>query len=350
MMLMDRKSKEKLVKYVDELVKKGYDVKVIEQSLQKRGFPKEVVRYSVSRASKGYNPDRFNWHQQVFLFFYFIGLLLFIIWLSFMTLAPMSAIFAGLAPTLVTLLFVYLLFNLSKKTYKFMVWALPIIFCAAFYLLSNTKTVPLLNNLDTANVTVLNFILSFAAIIVLDVFENIEKTVRSAVSREKVVEKVITRLAPVPEPKIIIQATPKKVEEFIQSIEDKSKALNSSIGRVYSVRRRGNESMREKIKIKSEWYNEFSSMDQSDDTKLKLEKAHELVSKIKAQLDLMKKTEAEVFGEAQAKRLVKLKRDSEGKDRIIDVLIANDKDPIETYYNAALEFCEKAFEAIKHVR
>ena len=57
-------------------------------------------------------------------------------------------------------------------------------------------------------------------------------------------------------------------------------------------------------------------------------------------------TEAEVFGE-QISELKIIKRNPEGKDKIIDVLVKNDKDPVEIYYDSALEFCNKAKAALK---
>jgi len=39
--------------------------------------------------------------------------------------------------------------------------------------------------------------------------------------------------------------------------------------------------------------------------------------------------------------LKNIERDSHGREKVIDVVIRNDKDPVETYYNSAIEFCNK---------
>lgn len=350
---MGSKDQRKLTEYVHDLMDKGYDIKIIEESLYRRGFPKKIVETTIRRVKRKYDPDKFGWHQQVFLFFYAVGMILMMIWLAFSTLSPVSSVFLTLLPTFLTLVFVYLLFNISKERYKYMVWVLPLLLSMTFYLISSAKAVPVLNKVDAANLAVFNFVLSMIPIIILDIFRNIEKAL-SYIPKDEIVNKVVKHKAysqkkDLVKQRIVVHATPKNIEKYIQSIEDKSKALNSVIGRIYSVRHRGNESIRNKIKIKSELYNEFSGIDDTD-TRAKLEKARSLVLKILESLKLLEKKESEVFGVTASKRLINLKRDPDGNDKIIDVLIANDKDPVETYYKGALEFCNKALAEIDHLR
>ena len=64
------------------------------------------------------------------------------------------------------------------------------------------------------------------------------------------------------------------------------------------------------------------------------------LSRIEQRLKLLNEQESIVLGPAIHK-LKKIKRNATGGDRIIDVLIANDKDPVDKYYEGALEFCHE---------
>jgi hypothetical protein len=166
------------------------------------------------------------------------------------------------------------------------------------------------SGIDVANLAVANF---FASLILIT-FVNMYKSFT----------------VPLKKPK----QEKKPLKHYVQSIEDKCKAINQVIGRVYSTQHNGNEDMRKKIKINSEWYNDLN--ESTDISKIK-----QAIIQIKLRLSELEKTESEVFGD-DIKNVVNLKRNDDGHWRIIDVLQRNDKDPIMTYYRGALQYCEHA--------
>ena len=103
--------------------------------------------------------------------------------------------------------------------------------------------------------------------------------------------------------------------------------------------------MRNRIKILSEWYNEFSEVATADLSE-KLFAAQKTLYLIYERLLDLKRNEKEVFGQISYE-LKNLKRDEYGRSKIVDVLKDNDKDPVETYYKSALEFCTKGMNELK---
>jgi hypothetical protein len=216
--------------------------------------------------------------------------------------------------------------------HKSWLWLLPIVINFAFYLLG--KATPVIN--DTLDVDLLigaNFLLSIIyMIIVLSIFMDTFK--------KEVKEKEVHHHHEVMQP---VETEPEQtLEDYIHSIEDKSKALNFVVGRVYSKYHGGSRDLRAQLKIPSDWYNEFSLLGVGTET-IDIDKLMELVTRFEMQLRLFLKTEKEVFGFA-ANNLKNLIRDTRGSDTIIDVLDRNDKDPVKSYYEGAVRFCEK----IKH--
>jgi hypothetical protein len=135
-----------------------------------------------------------------------------------------------------------------------------------------------------------------------------------------------------------------EIETVIHSIEDKVKALNFVIGRVYSVYHGGSERLRNKIRIDKAWYAEFNTIDEKDAARRRAQ-AIVLVGKIKDRLELLQQSERSVFGE-ETDKLKNIDHEPSGKDKIIDVLIRNDKDPVRTYYDGALSFCSDAIKKL----
>jgi hypothetical protein len=135
------------------------------------------------------------------------------------------------------------------------------------------------------------------------------------------------------------------VKKFVASMEDKAKALNAVVGRVYSVKHGGSESLRKKIRIDPEHYNGFNQLSDHHAVKRKVA-ALKLLKKIKETLIVLNNKEADVFDSTDLSSLVNLQRDSHGQDAIIEVLAKNDSDPVKTYHESALQFCEQAIEEI----
>jgi hypothetical protein len=143
-----------------------------------------------------------------------------------------------------------------------------------------------------------------------------------------------------------IKVAPQKpLSEVIHSIEDKVKALNFVIGRVYSVYHGGTEHLRNKIRIDKTWYDTFNQIDEADTDKKRLE-AIALVQKISDRLTLLKRSEREIFG-SDVERLKNIQHDVQGNDAVIDVLVRNDKDPVQQYYDGAQTFCEEVLRSLR---
>ncbi|MFC1775030.1 hypothetical protein ACFLZN_01805 [Nanoarchaeota archaeon] len=137
-----------------------------------------------------------------------------------------------------------------------------------------------------------------------------------------------------------VEFTPEKdVTTSLRSIEDKCKSLNFAIGRVYGNKKGGCKALRDALRIKRESYNTFSELAKKLDNESR-PKLLKILQIIKKQLNLMKLKEFEVFPEQYLNEL-NLKRDPAGNNTILDVLIANDKDPVKDYFEEAEEFCDK---------
>jgi hypothetical protein len=196
---------------------------------------------------------------------------------------------------------------------------------------------PQAHGIDAGTALVMNGILMGVALAVLHSSYAHEHPIIEGEPVEEVVEtKVVHHVHHVEQPK--------EIAEYIHSIEDKVKALNFVIGRVYSVYHGGTESLRNKIRIDKTWYDTFNHVDGSDAIKQKHE-AIALLKKIKARLDLLQKSEKEVFGDAVA-QLKNIAHNNAGTDAIIDVLVRNDKDPVLQYYDGARTFCDEALKVL----
>jgi hypothetical protein len=133
---------------------------------------------------------------------------------------------------------------------------------------------------------------------------------------------------------------PEKIDEYVHAIEDKAKALNFVIGRVYRASNGGTAKMRERLRIPSDWYNEFNTLS-GVDVITQLEKASVLLRKIRDRLALYTQRERDVFSHAELGGLKHIMRNKDGDDRVVDVLKANDRDPVEHYYVSAMDFCDR---------
>lgn len=265
-----------------------------------------------------------------------IVLLLFIIaFTSVATGSPIMLVLIGFSPTLVTIIAGIIIYEELVHS-KVIIWFLPFLLAGLFFYVLTTQE--FLNyNIKVGTLTAINIILS---IIYLTVFTVFFKLLNSQKKRPKGAVRAV------------VHHQPLSIREYVASIEDKSKALNFAIGRVYSKFHNGTKEMRDKILINKDWYNEFSDILQSEGEKVEQIKDNKkaisavyVVNKIEDRLRTLLKTEHEVFG-VKAQNLTKIMRDPSGHERIIDVLKNNDKDPVESYYKGALEFCNKLKEKL----
>ncbi len=130
---------------------------------------------------------------------------------------------------------------------------------------------------------------------------------------------------------------------FVRSLEDKAKGLNFAIGRVYRNSNGGSAKLRARVRILREWYNEFNHAGEAD----RVRTARVVVKKIQDRLLLYREEERVVFSEEERKRFKNVRRKKDGSSTVLSVLVENDSDPVEQYYESALELCEKILEGLR---
>lgn len=134
-----------------------------------------------------------------------------------------------------------------------------------------------------------------------------------------------------------LKITKENFSVSLRSIEDKCKAINFVVGRVYSDRNGGHKEIRELLNINRLLYNTFSEMthDLKDENITTLSY---VLSLLKKKLSLFLVPEKVLFTIPKSK-IGFLKRDSEGEDIVLDILASNDKDPVREYHAEATEIC-----------
>ena len=120
------------------------------------------------------------------------------------------------------------------------------------------------------------------------------------------------------------ESTPDHVNHHIEEVLRYAYAINESIRRVYSHENGATQVMRNKLLLSVEKAQDL----QSTFAKENYKEAHNIVFQLYEQVRDLFNTEHEVFGRH---KLSNLSRDAHGKSRIIDVLIANDPEPVRSY-------------------
>ncbi len=257
--------------------------------------------------------------------------LLFILLIILLTAAlgnhNLFVVVVGFFPSVLTILISLTIHDQYEKQRKIL-WLLPLLLLVAFYAIGMSSS-SIHERIDVPVLTGLNFILSiFYVIVVYNVFKKSLKETEKETTQEAEPEQQHS------------------IEEYVHSIEDKSKALNFVVGRVYNKYHGGTSDMRDKLRIPSDWYNEFSLLGIGTDN-INTEQLLELITRFELQLKNYEKKEFELF-KTDAYKLKNLIHDPHGKDKVIDVLDHNDKDPVRSYYEGALKFCEKIREATEN--
>ncbi len=297
------------------------------------------------------------------LFLAFIVFLFFL--LGFATGASAAAVLLAFAPSLIfgIVLIALIQSDHFQPAYNwFVLAALLVIFGLVYFLMPS----PTVQGLDGVAVLGMNAILCCLALLILHTSYSHEPVVHEQeihhheVHHEHhtpavhVVERVVEAPTPSVQQTVVHVHTParKEVEapahedilQVIHGVEDKAKALNFVIGRVYSVYHGGTDKLRNRVRIDKTWYAEFNEIDAKDSGRRRAQ-AIVLLGKIKDRLELLKKSEKDIFGD-DASKLRNIKRSADGRDRVIDVLVRNDKDPVQQYYDGALSFCTDAIKKL----
>lgn len=139
--------------------------------------------------------------------------------------------------------------------------------------------------------------------------------------------------------------TDENLTRTLRSIEDKCKAINFVVGRVYSDKRGGSPEIREKLTIPREWYNAFSEIT-ADYEKEDAAQLLDVLGKIYSRLLVLHQAEKDAFKPIKDAQLP-VDREPKGEEMILSVLAKNDKDPVMDYYAEAKEICEQLITYLK---
>ncbi len=235
----------------------------------------------------------------------------------------------GLFPSILTVMISLVIHEQYERGSRIL-WSLPILTSGIFFAMQFIPGFGL-EQLDIPVLAGVTFVISIVyVILVFGVFRNASKPHDE--QKKKVIVQEQAPASQSSEPEV-------SIEDIIHSIEDKSKALNFVIGRVYNKYHGGTSDMREKLRVPSEWYNEFSLIGFGTDH-IDYDKLQEIISKFELHLKNFEKTELELF-KTKVTTLKNLIREPAGSDKVIDVLDHNDKDPVRSYYEGAVKFCRK---------
>ncbi len=259
-----------------------------------------------------------------FSLFSLLLLLTIIVITAFSTNSPLLYVVIGFLPAIITVVLSLVYFEESFH-HKLTIWLIPLLIAGSFFAIG-TSYDPMNYNMDVPTLTSINIIFS---LLYLGIFFSLIQITKPGRKEKK----------QRPEEKIIIQKPEVDIQEYIASIEEKSKALNFAIGRTYNKYHGGTLELRKTINLKPEWYNELSEALQNEEKADKL-RLFMIIENIEKHLANLKKKEKEVFTKKQLENLKNLDRDLDGEDIILEVLKRNDADPVELYYKGMEEFCE----------
>lgn len=231
--------------------------------------------------------------------------------------SPLGLVFAGYLPIIIAI--ILLLAEVEQGYKQGVYWATPFLTSILFLTIGGLLNPVIGNQLNVGALTVINLVLGLLVVLLLTIIEG----------------GPFLRSDP-PEPEL----KPNNLSEYLHSIEDKCKALNFVVGRVYRGSNGATDAMRARLRIEKEWYNEFNAIIEGDISKQRHE-AIVLLHKMRDRLQLMTRKEKEVFTAAELRALKNLVRHQDGEDSIIDVLVVNDRDPVQHYYVGAVDGVEK---------
>jgi hypothetical protein len=305
--------------------------------------------------------------------------------LSLLTETSIFVVFVGTLPILLYLIAFFYLIKIDPS--MGLLWLMPLLFPLIFLFIWYSKTFYVLNMTDGPTVAVINILISYVInifillIMGLGRIEHHKTPVQHHVhhltpattdahhalkkelddtrvelhhTRNKLDEahaKLAATKAELDDTKTVLQENKSVITEAkniivnkdnfsitLRSVEDKCKAINFVIGRVYSDKKGASPEIRDALRIDAELYNSFSEItaDFKDDDAHAL---FDLLNKLHARLVIFEMKEKDFFTLGEAK--LPVERDINGNDKILDVLIRNDKDPVADYHTEAKEVCEK---------
>lgn len=293
-----------------------------------------------------------------------IGSIWFIVAVLFFTIvshANLAIVFLSLTPLLLHIAFFFIFIEDEKKLFQTM-WLLPVILSALLYFAWYSNAFGMLKKVDGSAIFVLNIILSYITNGLFTLFyhkkikhsrkeqqlkENYEHLHKTYLQQNKKHQEEVDYLrTQVEDFEHQLKITKQNLTFNLRSIEDKCKSINFVIGRVYGKNKGGNEKIRDVLRINNDWYNTFSELAQN----FKQENSARLflaLDNIYNKLKLFELKENEIFDLSILSKL-KLDRQKDGGNKIIDILVKNDNDPVLDYYKEALEVCTKLMDYMRN--
>ncbi len=321
-MLMATSYEKEVKKFIKEQLRKGYFKEEIIDHLVSHGHSQADINRIIDEAVQEGEVEiekepKYSKTIAIAIGVVILGIL--IVFSGAATKASGSAILLGYLPSILVLIYTAIAVDNAglRKYINFM----PLLLAVIFFAFVSAGTLEVTKGMDAIKLSVLNLVLGYAIAFGIAKSANIREEKPQYMEQEG--GKTEEGEEPREEPKEDIVKT-------LGAIEDKCKAINFVIGRVYQARNGATKEMREKLKIPPEYYNELDEARRGGDKK----KIIEYTEKIEKILEFLQNSEHEAFGRI---RLVNLKRDSHGNDKIIDVLANNDEDPVRAYYEEALD-------------
>lgn len=354
---------EEIVEYVRSTLKSGFEPRLVKEQLFAHGYDQDLVddAFRLAKKKQSNIPDhmpisltalhkRFKNIETLFGIIYFFAFIIFLFIIAALSRSVMFNVFVAFLPTIVAIIASVAVFDMLTENRKVILLGIPLVLCFTFFMLGTMSTHPIFRQIDVPNVTALNFVISLIFVFVSLLLGATERRVFETQEEQELDETLddlddeIEHESPAVKDRFHLspdmdEDEEKELKEYIQSIEDKAKALNSVIGRVYAKKHGGTSETRDAVRIHKEWYNEFASLERVD-PKEKIVRIRHLVNLIYERLLLLQQPENIVFG-YRHQYLKGLNHDPEGNTSVIDVLIQNDRDPVEVYYRSALKFCER---------
>ena len=266
-----------------------------------------------------------------------------IVFISLLTQSPVFNVFFGFAPTLLTVMLGFFLYE-ETKIGKFSAWILPLILIPGFYALWTSNLV-LEESLLAADLAAVNLLLSVSY---LALFYLIAPTLHER-AQEKHKDKTRTDVekAQRKAPKHTYKPQlPKTNYNRAVLIGEKCKSLNYAMGQVYDRSSGVEKETRNKIRFQREAYNGlvsyYEAKEDGDEPDISRSKARQHVKEILKTLHKIRQPEKKIFG-SKSKEFKNLKRDEEGTTKIVDVLAENSRSPVY----AAVQTLKDSAKAVK---
>ncbi|MFO8016584.1 MAG: hypothetical protein R6U32_05755 [Candidatus Woesearchaeota archaeon] len=359
--MADRLTKKELKRYIEEQLDSGHTVGRITEHLVNHGHSAKELDSIFDEILNEEEARKRGFMRRASELIVAVIFVIFVFWVGVSSGSPGEAVFIGFLPSIIFVITAFVVFEKSMR--KDSLSVLPLVLAFLFYISGRLSNADVFSEMEVAKLAFLNIILCYVFLLLMYYAEILGRVKLPWIpGLEEQEEKDLDSMD---EPEDMTGASageeegmkgesgskqegryielPEKHESLkkvIHSIESNCKALNSVIGRVYRKGRGGTSLVRDLIQVKPEWYNEFNDILKSRQ-KTDPKAVYDAVDRIEKRLNMLFRKEHEVFGSIQFRDL---KREPNGNNRIIDVLIMNDNDPVQSYLENALKACGEAKE------